>query len=79
MDIATFSDGDRVTHADRGLGTICVSPEDRGLIVLKGKATDASPGRVYVIWDDERFPVESVAEASVELLPIGALAMSSGV
>lgn len=79
MDIPTLTDGDRVTHSVRGLGTICISPDTRGLVVLNPHASDEDPGRVYVIWDDERFPVESIEAATIEPLPVCALAMSSGI
>jgi hypothetical protein len=79
MDTRIFDDGDRVTHSVRGLGTICISPDARGLVVLSDKAAEAEPGHVFVVWDDERFPVEAMAERALERLPVGAMAISSGV
>ena len=74
-----LKDGDRVSHAEKGLGTVSLIPETEDMVVLRKEARKDGPGMVYVAWDDERFPVGNVPEEELEKLPDAAIAISTGV
>lgn len=75
---ANFSDGDRVSHSVKGLGTVRHDPDDDGLIINEREKAKAGPDMVYVVWDDDRFPVGKVPQSELEALPPGAAAISTG-
>ncbi|MBW8734717.1 MAG: hypothetical protein JF571_10495, partial [Asticcacaulis sp.] len=51
----TFSDGDRVEHAEKGLGTITKRPAAEGFTADPRVAAAPSDDTVTVRWDDDRF------------------------
>ena len=69
-----FKDGDRVSHARRGLGTVKSHPGNDDLVTASPSETDS----VYVVWDDDRFPVCSVPRADLEAVPDASAAISTG-
>jgi hypothetical protein len=75
----SLKDGDRVSHAEKGLGTVSLIPETEDMVVLRKEARKDGPGMVYVVWDDARFPVGNVPQAELEKLPDAAVAISTGV
>jgi hypothetical protein len=74
-----FKDGDRVSHKEKGLGTISTDPKGDDLVVTPTPAAKPIANTVYVVWDDERFRVGRVDRSELELLPPAAAAVSSGV
>lgn len=74
-----FKDGARVSHSTKGLGSVAKEPAQDGLVVSAKEETKTGPDMVYVVWDDDRFPVGKVSVDELELLPPAAAAMSSGV
>ncbi len=77
--ISTLKDGDRVSHAEKGLGTVSLVPEVEDMVVSDAEARKDGPGMVYVAWDDERFPVGNTPRSELEKLPDAAIAISTGV
>ncbi len=69
-----FKDGDRVSHARRGLGTVKADPAGEDLVA----AHKTTPDTVYVAWDDDRFPVAPTARSELEKVPEAAAAISTG-
>ena len=76
---ANFEDGVRVIHAKKGLGTIARDPQDDGLVVSGREEAKTGADMVYVVWDDDRFPVGKVQAGELELVPPAAEAITSGV
>ena len=74
----TLKDGDRVSHARKGTGTVSLDPANDGLVVSTGEEAKSGPDMVHVIWDDDRFPVGKVSTSELELLPPAAAAISPG-
>ena len=74
-----FNDGVRVTHTQKGLGTIARDPQDDGLVVSGREEAKTGPNMVYVIWEDDRFPVGKVPADDLELVPPAAEAITSGI
>ena len=74
-----FSNRDRVSHHVRGLGTVRCNPQDDDLVV-DDDVTFLSEGVrwVYVIWDDDRYPVDKIACTELEKLSDAAAAISTG-
>ena len=73
-----FAENDRVSHAVKGLGTVKRDPEAEDLVVPAHEAAKAGPDLVYVIWDDDRFPVGRVPAAELDHVPANAAAISTG-
>lgn len=74
-----LKDGDRVSHAEKGLGTVSLIPETDDMVVSDKEASKDGPGMVYVAWDDERFPVGNTPRSELEKLPDASIAISTGV
>jgi hypothetical protein len=74
-----LKDGDRVSHKEKGLGTISTDPKGDDLVVAPTPAVKPTTDTVYVVWDDERFRVGRIDRGELELLPPAAAAVSSGV
>jgi hypothetical protein len=74
----TFADGDRVSHAVKGTGTVKTEPAEDDLVVPRREEAKSGPDLVYVVWDDDRFPVGKVDAAELERLAPGAAAISPG-
>ncbi len=74
----TFKEGDRVSHQDKGTGTVSRDPEKDGLVVAPNEEARTVPDSVYVVWDDDRFPVGKVPSSELDLLPATAAAISPG-
>lgn len=74
----TFADDDRVSHAVKGLGTVKHDPDAKDLVVSPKEQAKSGPDIVYVVWDDDRFPVGKVPAAELEKLPPRAAAISTG-
>ncbi|MDV6329338.1 hypothetical protein [Asticcacaulis sp. 201] len=72
-----FKDGDRVSHEKKGLGTVHASPAASDVVVSEN-APAKTPDTVYVVWDDDRFPVGNVPRAELEKVPDAAAAISTG-
>eukprot|EP01042_Synura_sphagnicola_P034139 gene34139-43795_t len=47
-----LKDGDRVSHSEKGLGTVSLIPETDDMVVLRKEARKDGPGMIYVVWDD---------------------------
>ncbi len=75
----SFQDGDRVTHPVKGLGTVKHEPQAQDLVVPAHEEAKTGGDLVYVVWDDDRFPVGKVSAGELESLPPAAEAISSGV
>lgn len=75
----TLRDDDRVSHAVKGLGTVKTQPAEDDLVIAPAEAAKSGPDMVYVVWDDDRFPVGRVPAAELELVPAASAAISSGV
>ena len=76
---AKFEDGDRVSHQVKGLGTVRKDPSAEDLVVPAQEAKETDPDLVYVVWDDDRFPVGRVPAGELDALPPAAEAISTGV
>lgn len=76
---APFNDGDRVSHEVKGLGTVARDPESEDLVVSLREEAKAGDNLVYVVWDDDRFPVGKVPAGELEKVPPGSEAISTGV
>ncbi len=75
----SFSNGDRVSHDIKGLGTVHCDPAADDLIVEETvEIIEAGIRMVYVAWDDDRLPVEKVAVAELDKLAAADTAISSG-
>ncbi len=74
----TLKEGDRVAHQVKGTGTVSRNPDADGLVVPAKEESKSGPDMVYVVWDDDRFPVGKVPAPELELLPAGAAAISPG-
>ncbi len=74
-----FNDGDRISHPVKGLGTVNKDPGKDDLVVTPTRAGEAAADSVYVVWDDDRFPVGKVPASEIELVPPAAAAISTGV
>jgi hypothetical protein len=74
-----LKDGDRVSHAEKGLGTVSLIPETDDMVVSDKEASKDGPGMIYVVWDDARFPVGNTPQSELEKLPDAAIAISTGV
>lgn len=73
-----FADGDRVSHAVKGTGTVRVDPAEDGLVVPRREAAKSGPDMIYVVWDDDRFPVGKTDARELERLAPAAAAISPG-
>ena len=78
MSKSDIMDGDRIAHPINGLGTVYRDPQAKGFVVSSRSASGSEPDMVFVVWDDERFPIGDIAACDVEKLSASALAMSSG-
>jgi len=74
----TFADGDRVSHAVKGTGTVRADPAEDGLVVPHREEARTGPDLVYVVWDDDRFPVGKTPAGELERLAPAAAAISPG-
>ena len=74
-----LKDGDRVSHAEKGLGTVNINPQDDDIVVSEKEIRKDAPDTVYVVWDDDRFPVGNVPRGELEKVPDAAAAISTGV
>ena len=74
----TVKEGDRVAHETKGTGTVSRDPGADGLVVPAKEEAKSGADMVYVVWDDDRFPVGKVPAAELELLPAAAGAISPG-
>ncbi|MDC7695821.1 hypothetical protein PQU94_16205 [Asticcacaulis sp. DXS10W] len=74
----SFEDGERVEHAEKGLGTVSHDPADDNLIVPHGEARKVGDDMVHVVWDDDRFPVGKVAASELQKVPEATAAISTG-
>ncbi|MDC7683589.1 hypothetical protein PQU92_09895 [Asticcacaulis sp. BYS171W] len=74
-----FNDEDRVEHAEKGLGTVKHDPDDTELVVPPKEERKTGPDMVYVVWDDDRFPVGKVPVDELEKVPDATAAISTGV
>ena len=72
----SIPDGTRVSHAEKGLGFVSTDPSELNVIVPPGEQAKAGNDMVYVIWDDDRFPVGKVSVDELELVPPAAEAIS---
>ncbi|MFT3996709.1 MAG: hypothetical protein QM667_04815 [Asticcacaulis sp.] len=81
MPTQMFKDEDRVSHAEKGLGTVTRDPAADDLIVPPKEEAKDHPTQVmvYVVWDDDRFPVGKVPAEELEKVPPAAAAISTGV
>ncbi len=77
--LSPFRDGVRVSHAEKGLGTISRDPGADQLVVSAHQEAQTGADMVYVVWDDARFPVGKVSADALELVPPAAVAISTGV
>lgn len=75
----TFSDGDRVEHAEKGLGTITKRPAAEGFTADPRVADAPSDDTVIVRWDDDRFPVGPVPKSEIDPVREITAAISSGI
>jgi hypothetical protein len=73
-----FNDGDRVSHPDRGLGTVKRTPAADDLVVAPGEEAKAGDDMVYVVWDDDRLAVGKIPASELEAVPPSAAAISTG-
>jgi hypothetical protein len=73
-----FNDGDRVEHAEKGLGTITTRQSDEHFTVDPRVASMSADETVVVRWDDDRFPVGPVPVAELEPVSDLSAAISSG-
>lgn len=74
-----FNDGDRVSHEVKGLGTVRTEPAAEDLVVPAKEQAKSGDDLVYIVWDDDRFPVGKVPASEIEAVPPGAEAISTGV
>jgi len=74
----TFKDGDRVEHAEKGLGTITTQQTDEHFTVDPRVADMPADDTVVVRWDDDRFPVGPVPKAELDPVRDLTAAISSG-
>ncbi|WP_298329403.1 hypothetical protein [Asticcacaulis sp.] len=74
----SFEDGERVEHAEKGIGTVSHDPADDNLIVPPGEANKGGSDMVHVVWDDDRFPVGKVAASELQKVPDATAAISTG-
>ncbi len=75
---SVFTNGDRVSHKMKGLGTVKDEPQNDGLIVPGHEEAKSGDDLVYVVWDDDRLPVGKVASSELEPLSAGVGAISTG-
>ncbi len=75
----TYKDGDRVTHKVQGLGTVRTEPAAADLVLSRTEEAKTGSDMIYVVWDDDRYPVGKVPADEIEPLPPGAEAISTGV
>ena len=74
-----FCNRDRVAHETRGAGSVRCDPMNDDLVVDdEVEIVEAGVRMVYVVWDDDRFPVEKVRVSELERLSAGAGAISTG-
>ena len=74
-----FEDLERVSHEVRGQGRVCFDPARLGLVVTDDEpSTVDCLSTVYVIWDDDRYPVDRVPRDELQKVPTAAIAISSG-
>ena len=78
-DKPSFNDGDRITHKVKGLGTVRTAPAEKNLVVSHAEAAKTGDDMVYVVWDDDRFPVGKVSAVEIDAVPPAAEAISTGV
>ena len=74
-----FNDGDRIGHEVKGLGTVRTEPAAEDLVVPAKEQSKSGEDMVYIVWDDDRFPVGKVPASEIEAVPPGAEAISTGV
>ena len=75
-----FGNRDRVNHETKGLGSVRCDPAKEDLIVDNENMVVINDGvqMVYVVWDDDRLPVEKVPCFELEKLSDAGMAISSG-
>jgi hypothetical protein len=73
-----LKDGDRVSHAEKGLGTVNIHPQADDIVVSEKEVRKDTAQTVYVVWDDDRFPVGNVPRGELEKVPDAAAAISTG-
>ena len=74
-----LNDGDRVSHETKGLGTVRADPAAEDLVVPAKEDAKTGADMVYVVWDDDRFPVGKVSAEDIEAVPPASEAISTGV
>ena len=80
MSDCVFSNHDRVSHEIKGLGTVSCDPASDDVVAEDAPVEwiEAGVRLVYVIWDDDRFPVEKVPVGELDKLSDADAAISSG-
>ncbi len=80
MSDCVFSNHDRVSHEIKGLGTVSCDPAHDDVVADDApvELIEADVRLVYVIWDDDRFPVEKVPVSELDKLSDADAAISSG-
>ena len=75
-----LNDGDRISHAVKGLGTITGAHKaHQGQVTVDERVADPSgPDTVDVRWDDDQFPVGPVPRGELEKVSDLTAAISSG-
>jgi len=73
-----FNDGDRVEHAEKGLGTVTKRQTDEHFTVDPRVADISADSTVVVRWDDDRFPVGPVPVTELDPVRDLTAAISSG-
>ena len=74
-----FCNRDRVSHETFGIGSVRCDPSSDDLVVDDDiEVIEDGVRWVYVVWDDDRFPVEKIRVVELELLSPGAGAISMG-
>ncbi len=73
-----FADGDRVSHASKGLGTVVTKPAQDDVEIDAAVAAQAGPDTVFVAWDDDTLPVQAVPRRELEKLSDAEAAISTG-
>ncbi|MDC7675565.1 hypothetical protein [Asticcacaulis machinosus] len=79
--MSVLKDGDRIEHADKGLGTVTSNPGSDDVVVISkhDEAETFDVADVYVIWDDDRFPVYKVPVSELTPVPDAAAATTMGI
>jgi hypothetical protein len=75
----SVNNGDRVSHSIKGLRTVCVAPAKNDVLVPDAEEQHSGGDMIYVVWDDDRFPVEKLPLTEVEVLLGAYAAISTGI